>query len=381
MTTTIRGNTDGIPTHGLAQETPAAWNKRRDMIVRVQAPLNAEPPASALAEEDITALDTFYCRNHGPIPDIDPERWRLGVDGAVADPLTLTYDELTTEFVAHDVVATLVCAGNRRAELMKVHPIPGKEPWEQGAISTAVWRGARLADVLRAAGVGAADGLQVAFAACDVSHMAVPPQAYGASIALTKAMSEEVLLAWQMNGEPLPRIHGGPVRVLVPGFIGARSVKWVTGITVQPFESQNYFQAVDYRLLPPDVDPAPGVGIPLSSLSLSCGILAPDDGATVSAGPLELSGYAIAEDCRRVARVEVSTDAGTRWRHAELQPARSRWAWRQWSVGVQAEHGPLTVLARAWDDTGATHPESPGSLWNPGGYANNAWARVDLTVR
>ncbi|MGH3563257.1 MAG: sulfite oxidase [Mycobacterium sp.] len=358
-----------------------AWGKRRDMIVHSQAPVNAEPPASVLAEGEITASEAFYCRNHGAVPDLAPEQWRLSVDGTVTNPLTLTYAQLTTEFSAHDVIATLVCAGNRRAELLQVRRIPGKEPWGQGAISTATWRGTRLADVLRAAGIHAEDELHVAFAAPDIAPKASPVQTYGSSITLDKAMSGEVLLAWEMNDEPLPRIHGGPVRVLVPGFIGARSVKWITGITVQPFPSQNYFQAVDYRLRPPDGDPtAPGEGIPLSSLSLGCGILTPDDGATVPAGPLDIQGYAIAADCRRIARVEVSLDAGVSWRQAELQPTTSRWAWRQWSLPVEVERGPLGVLARAWDDTGATHPESPASLWNPGGYANNAWARVELTV-
>ncbi len=354
------------------------------MTVHTRAPLNVEPSASVLAEDDITASDAFYCRNHGPIPDIAPAQWRLEVDGTVAAPHALTYDQLTTEFAVHTVVATVACAGNRRAELLRVRPIPGKEPWGQGAISTAVWRGARLADVLRATGVSPEDESHVAFAAPDVARGASPVQPYGCSIALSKAMSEEVLLAWEMNGEPLPRVHGGPVRVLVPGFIGARSVKWITGITVQPSPSQNYFQAVDYRLLPADSDPAtvtPGTGIPLSALSLNCGILDPDDGAAVPAGPVDVRGYAIAGDCRRIARVEVSLDGGGRWHEAELRPARSRWTWRRWSLRIETERGVVGVLARAWDDTGATHPESPAALWNPGGYANNAWARIELTAR
>lgn len=359
----------------------AAWGKRRDMVVHDDDPLNSEPPATVLARDEITAVDAFYCRNHGPIPDVVSARWRLRLDGAAVEPLTLSYHELTTEFDVHEVVATLVCAGNRRAELLKVHPIPGKEPWAQGALSTAVWRGARLADVLQAAGVRADQGAHAAFAAPDVAPQASPPQPYGGSIPLDKAMSGEVLLAWEMNGEPLPRLHGGPVRVLVPGFIGARSVKWITGVTVQPFPSQNYFQAVDYRLLPADGVPAPGAGISLSSLALSCAILTPDDGATVPAGSLNVRGYAIAADSARIARVEVSVDGGASWQPAALRPVLSRWAWRHWSITVDTAPGPLTVTARAVDDTGATHPESPAPLWNPGGYANNAWARADLTVQ
>jgi sulfite oxidase len=126
------------------------------------------------------------------------------------------------------------------------------------------------------AGVHRDDGLHVAFAAPDVAQEARPVQPYGSSIPLSNAMSEEVLLAWQMNGQPLPRAHGGPVRVVVPGYIGARSVKWITAITVQPIPSQNYFQALDYRILPPEADPdsvAAGEGISLSTLALNCDIL------------------------------------------------------------------------------------------------------------
>jgi sulfite oxidase len=360
-----------------------AWGKRGDFIVRDQLPFNAEPPASALAGGEITALDAFYCRNHGLFPDIAPQHWSLTVDGMVDEPLTVTYEQLTTQYDAHSVVATLACAGNRRAELLKVRPIPGKDPWAHGAISTAEWRGARLADVLDAAGVHHDEGLHVAFNAPDVAPEAVPVQSYGSSIPLSKAMSEEVLLVWQMNSEPLQRIHGGPVRVVVPGYIGARSVKWITAITVQPVPSENYFQALDYRILPPDADAdtaAPGEGISLSSLPLNCDILAPGDDDEIPAGPLTIHGYAMAGDGRGIARVDVSLDEGQTWRQADLQRVISRWAWRLWSITVEAEPGPLSLTARAWDDTGVTQPESPVALWNPRGYANNAWAHVELTV-
>src|SRR5271167_1088546 len=142
------------------------------MIVRSESPFNAEPPASVLAEGGITALDAFYARNHGVFPDIAVQEWRLSVDGMVGKALELTYEELTTRFAAHSVVATLACAGNRRAELLKVRAIPGKDPWEHGAISTAEWRGARLADVLGAAGVDLDEGLHVAFSAPDVAQEA-----------------------------------------------------------------------------------------------------------------------------------------------------------------------------------------------------------------
>ncbi len=275
--------------------------KRDDMIVRKQRPYNAEPPAAVLAESDITPIDAFYARNHGLFPDIAAEQWHLTVEGRVATPLTLTYDQLSSDFDRHSVVATLACAGNRREDLLRVRPIPGEEPWSHGAISTAEWGGARLADVLAAAGVRSEAGFHVAFRALDVAERARPAQAYGGSIPLSKAMSREVLLAWQMNGEPLPRAHGGPVRVVVPGYVGARSVKWVTAITVQPGPSDSYCQAHDYRVLPADADPesaAPGEGIALSAPPLNCDILHPTDGDRVSPGELTIRGYGIARGRR-----------------------------------------------------------------------------------
>ena len=359
------------------------WGKRADVIVRTEAPFNAEPPPTVLAGDEITPVEAFYARNHGPFPDMAPAQWRLTVGGLVGTPLTLTFDQLTTGYDQHTVVATLACAGNRRAELLRVRPIPGKDPWEHGAISTAAWCGVRLADVLDAAGVHPRDGLHVEFLAPDIAEEARPVQSYGGSIPLEKAMSHEVLLAWQMNGQPLPRAHGGPVRVVVPGYIGARSVKWVTAITVQDHPSHNYFQALDYRILPPDADPdtiAAGEGISLSSLPLNCDILTPTGGDHVTAGALMLRGWAMAGDGHGVGRVDVSLDGGHTWRQAELHPARSKWAWSQWSLSVDVAPGPLSITARAWDDSGVTQPESPASLWNPRGYGNNAYAHVDVDV-
>lgn len=359
------------------------WNKRGDTVVHEVSPYNAEPRRAALASSVVTPTDTFYSRNHGPIPDIAPGDWHVRVDGVVGEPLELGLDALHSRFAAHEVTATLQCAGNRRAGLQEVRDIPGEDPWGPCATSTATWRGARLGDVLRAAGVESRDDLHVAFGAPDESELASPTQPYGGSIPLPKALSDEVLLAWEMNGEPLPRVHGGPVRVVVPGFIGARSVKWVDSITVQDRPSDNYFQATAYRILPPDADPdaaGPGDGISLSSVALNCDVLDPDDGASVPAGPLTIRGYALAGDARGVARVDVSVDGGHAWRQADLSDDVSPWAWRFWSVTAELRPGPVRIMARAWDTTGALQPESPAALWNPKGYANNSWAQVDVLV-
>ncbi len=355
------------------------WGKRGDMIVHEQEPFNAEPPRAPLAADTLTDVRAFYVRNHGPVPPQE-DGWRLTVDGDVRGARSWTVDELRCRFPVHEVTATMQCAGNRRTGFLPIRDLPGDTPWGPGATGTAVWSGVRLADVLRDAepGPGAA---YVCFAAADVSALASPPQPFGGSIPLAKAMSDEVLLAWGMNGEPLPAVHGAPLRAVVPGWIGARSVKWLRQITLGSEPSENFFQRIAYRLLPAEADPAePGGGLALGPIALNCDILQPDDGAQVTAGRTEVVGYALAGGDRTVARVDVSTDDGRSWVQADLGEPTGRWAWRLWRTQLDLPPGPVTVTARAWDDTGAAQPEDPGPLWNPKGYANNSWGRVQLRI-
>ncbi len=256
-----------------------AHGKRAVLLVHEQDPFNAESTAPALAEADLTALDVFYVRSHGPVPAPEPAAWRLGVDGLVERELELNLDQLRSRFQEHEIVATLQCAGNRRKGLIAVRDIPGEAPWGPGATGTAAWRGVRLADVLEAAGIEA-EAEYVAFHGADTSQEADPPQRFGASIPRHKALAPEVLLAWEMNGDPLPSVHGAPLRVVVPGYIGARSVKWVQRITAQAQPSENYFQAQTYRLLPAHADPKsapPGAGVALGAVALNADILQPEE--------------------------------------------------------------------------------------------------------
>jgi sulfite oxidase len=360
------------------------WGKRDDMVVHGTEPFNAEPPPAALAGEELTPVEAFYSRNHGPIPVLDPATWRMRVDGLVDRELDLSLAELQQRFEPRTEVATLECAGNRRAELLAVRPIPGQVPWGPATISTAAWTGVSLADVLAAAGPGAG-AAHVAFTAPDVAPSVVPSQTYGSSIPMPKARSGEVLLAWGMNGAPLPRVHGGPVRVVVPGYIGARSVKWVQRITIQAQPSESYFQSEDYRLLPPDAEPGPGRGISLGPLTMTSGILRPDhdhdhDDGRRPAGHTDVIGYAFAAEGRTIVRVDVSLDGGRTWTQAAVDDPPSPWAWQLWHTTLDLPAGSTEITARAWDDTGATQPEFPASLWNPAGYDNNSWARVRIDV-
>lgn len=353
------------------------WDKRDDMVVHGTDPYNAEPPRTALADNSLTPTDTFYSRNHATVPRIEPSHWRLRVDGLVDQPLELTLQDLVDRFEHRTLVATMQCAGNRRSALLAVRGIPGEDPWGAGATSTAAWTGVSLRDVLRAADVSA-EAHHVAFEAPDVTDLADPTQVYGSSIPVKKAMAEEVLLAWQMNGEDLPSLHGGPVRVVVPGYIGARSVKWVVRVTALLEPSENYFQATAYRLLPPEGEPAPGAGISLGPFNLTSDILEPDDGATLPVGESQVTGYALAGGDRAIARVDVSLDQGRTWVQAELDAEIGPWAWRLWRTRLILPEGRTCITVRAWDSGGSTQPESPAQMWNPKGYGNTSWGHVTV---
>jgi sulfite oxidase len=355
------------------------YGKRADVIVHEEEPFNVETGPAALAEGPITATDAFYVRGHGAVPEIDPGAWRLQVHGLVERELSLSLETLREAFREREVTATLQCAGNRRAGLIAIRDIPGEAPWGPGATGTATWTGVALADVLALAGPRE-EAAHVGFDGADVCPEARPIQRFGGSIPLDKARRPEVLLAWAMNGAPLEPVHGAPLRVVVPGYIGARSVKWLDRIEVRTRPWQGYFQHVVYRLLPEDGQVGPGAGMPLGLVALNADVLSPADGATVAAGAVEVIGYAFAGGERHVARVDVSLDRGASWAQAELLDDLGRWAWRQWSFVAELAPGEHEILVRAWDSSAATQPEDEAALWNPKGYVNNARPRVSVRV-
>jgi sulfite oxidase len=345
------------------------------MVVHEEEPFNAETGPAALAESPLTATDAFYVRSHAAVPQIDREAWRLHVHGLVERELDLSLVTLHEAFREREVTATLQCAGNRRTGLIAIRDIPGEEPWGAGATGTAIWAGVALADVLALASPLRA-AAHVGFAGADLCLEARPAQRFGGSIPLDKACRPEVLLAWSMNGSPVPLVHGAPLRVIVPGYIGARSVKWLERIEVRSTPWEGYFQHVAYRLLPPDGKPGPGAGMPLGLVALNSDVLSPADRETVTAGAVEVRGYAFAGGERHVARVDVSIDGGASWSQAELLEDLGRWAWRQWRMTVDLAPGEHEILVRAWDSSAATQPEDDATLWNPKGYVNNARPRV-----
>lgn len=360
------------------------------LIVRSTKPMNSETPKELLAASLITPTELFYVRNHLPVPEVDEETYRLQVEGQGLRAVNLSLNELKTKFKKHEVTATVQCTGNRRVELQSVKPIKGLE-WEGGSISTAVWGGVRLRDVLKYAGLDDDDQEvdHIQFEGLDTDLERKP---YGASIPVSKAMDPhgDVLLAYEMNGATLPRDHGYPIRVLVPGTAGCRSVKWLARIIASHEESHSFWQRSDYKSFSPSVDwdnvdwdSAPSIqAMPITSL-----ICEPSTGDKVDDEEFTVKGYAWSGGGQGIIRVDVSADGGKTWHTAELKkvpqkPGRG-WAWALWTATVpvpEGHNGTLELVCKATDESYNTQPEQPGPIWNLRGVNCNSWHRVTVEV-
>lgn len=230
----------------------APFGKSDRFIVHQQSPFNGGVHPSALGHDALTPVPDFYVRGHGPVPTLDAETLVLHVGGMVSQPLTLSLDDLRRQFPERTLEITLQCAGNRRTELDTVRPMQKNALlWTTEAISNATWTGVELGDVLNAAGVQS-DASHVELLGSDLGA-APDGGAFGGSVPIEKGLQPGTLLAWAMNGAPLTSIHGAPLRAIIPGYIAARSVKWLTRITAQDHPSKNHFQAHDYKTFPGNV--------------------------------------------------------------------------------------------------------------------------------
>ena len=352
------------------------------LIVHSHEPFNGEPPLARLRANRITAQRDFYVRSHGNVPTVDPGSFVLSVSGLVATPLRLTLDDLHA-FPERTVEAVLQCAGNRRADMLKVRPVLG-DPWAAGAIGNAHWTGVALADVLRAAGADTSPGRHVGFTALDTCRAGDESVPYGVSIPIAKALSPDVLLAFAMNGAPLAPRHGFPLRLVTPGYAGVRSPKWLAAIEVRDAPSPCPMQAEDYKLLPPDITTAEAIdwqrGLTINDLPLNSAICEPASHATLPAGPTAVRGWAMAS-ARDIVRVDISADGGRSWTQAALDPDPAQWSWAFWSATIDLASGEHDLVVRAWDCAGQTQPASPDDTWNIKGYLSAAWHHVPVTVR
>lgn len=355
-------------------------SQQPDLIVLEQQPFNAAPPLKLLKQTFITSQKHFYVRNHGSVPAIDPANYRLSIAGQVRRSLSFSLDELRQQFPKRTLTITLACAGNRRDELIAVKPIPGEEPWSAHGISTAVWSGVALRDVLLAA-EPEPDAQHIAFTGLDEVEKEGKTFGFGGSIPIAKALSPEVLLAYEMNGQPLSPQHGFPLRAIVPGYTGARSVKWLADITLQRAPSDNYFQTHAYKVFPPDVTAETADWTqpePLGELSINSVICQPTKEEMISTNSVVVAGYAIAGGGHQVEKVELSQNGGKTWVETTFLEEPSPWRWRFWQHRLNLQPDTTELIVRAWDSAGNTQPEDINAIWNFKGYMNNAWHRVTI---
>jgi sulfite oxidase len=333
------------------------------------------------AQDFITPVDRFFTRSHAAVPRIDPVSWRLRVGGLVEQPRSFSLAELLGYFPSRTVAATLVCAGLRRDEFLSLGPLPGELPWGPEPAGTGEWTGVALGDLLRALGVKP-DASHVELIGLDRVERHGEQFGFGGSIDLAKALGDEVLLATHLNGAPLPPQHGFPLRAVVPGWIGARSVKWLGQITLRKDPTSNYFQTQAYRVqrqIDPQNSRDVSAGVALSEVPVNAVILEPEPGQRLAAGPMLVRGWAMGSGARVVTRVELSLD-GREWTPARLLPQESAWTWTFWEAPLVLSPGRHTLMVRATDSSGATQPAEAADTWNVKGYANNAWHRVAVEL-
>jgi sulfite oxidase len=358
-------------------------SKHDRFVVHQEKPLNGGSPVDLLCDSEITPVSRFYVRSHAPVPQVDPSEYRLVVQGLVENPLSLSLDDIKQNYPKRTLSATLQCAGNRRSEFLEVRPLPGESVmWNEEAISTGLWGGASLAEVLDRAGIQS-EALHVEFVSLDCVEENGEKFGFGGSIPLTKALAGEVLLAYEMNGEPLPAIHGGPLRTVVPGYIAARSVKWVGQINLRAEPSDNHFQQHDYKLFPPsedgrDVDWSQGEM--LSELATDAVICVPRDGDTVQAGMITVRGYAVPGADSRIVGVDISTDDGASWYAAQITTPQRAWTWCIWQIRLELPAGKHVLRVRAHDTQNTEQPADIAAIWNYRGYMNNSQYHIQLTV-
>ncbi|XP_013749781.1 sulfite oxidase isoform X2 [Brassica napus] len=371
----------------------------RDPCFKVNAkePFNAEPPRSALVSSYVTPVHLFYKRNHGPIPIVDHiENYSVAVTGLIDNPKMLFIKDIRS-LPKYNVTATLQCAGNRRTAMSKVRNVRGVG-WDVSAI--AVWGGAKLADVLELLGIPKLTGFttlggrHVEFVSVDrcKEENGGP---YKASIPLSQATNPDadVLLAYEMNGEILNRDHGFPLRVVVPGVIGARSVKWLDSINLLAEECQGFFMQKDYKMFPPSVNwdninwssRRPQMDFPVQSAICSL-----EDVQMVRPGKVSIKGYAVSGGGRGIERVDISMDGGKSWVEASRtqKPGRDyisehnssdKWAWVLFEATFDVSQS-TEVIAKAVDSAANVQPENVESVWNLRGVLNTSWHRVLLRL-
>ena len=353
------------------------------MLLLNDRPLNMETPMHLL-DDEITPVDKMFVRNNGLIPDSaysqSLDSWRLTIDGAVDKALVLSFSDLLSRFKVYQYHMVLECGGNGRAGY---HPPAKGNQWTYGAVACPMWTGVRLADVLAMAGVKKS-AVYIGYYGSD-RHISGDPKKVPISrgFPISKGLDAMTLLAFQINGKPLPPEHGYPLRIVCPGYPGSASGKWLKRIWVRDkVHDGPKMEAPSYSM--PKYPVAPGQNVPLSDyeiighMPVKSLITSPRSGTTVGSN-VEARGWAWTS-AESVSRVDVTVDFGRTWQRADLKTARNRYGWQRWRARLQIRKaGYYEVWARATDSTGEMQPMVvPG--WNPKGYLNNAMPRIAIDV-
>lgn len=401
------------------------------MNVLSAKPINAEAPASLISQDFITPEPLWFVRNHHPVPKIDPNAFRLTVRNKNGKAIkSYSLKDIQTKFKPTTITNTIQCGGNRRDEMNKVERTAGT-PWSISAISNARFTGVRLVDVLFDAvnsSLSSSHGEETGSVldALEAQHRHIiftAEEGLQASIPISTAIDRrrDVLLAYDMNGEPLTASHGYPLRAVVPGTVGVRNVKWLTGIQLSIEEAEGPWQrGMAYKGFGPSTKSLDGIDVAaipsLQEQPVTSAITVPSMGATIEPGKTTIRGYAYSGGGRGIVRVDVSIDGGKVWSKATLldgsdQPRGRAWAWTHWEAEVNmptpvsielgepdSDHKlrasatkkgpkkhrgmlPVEIICKATDDGYNAQPDSVKGIWNLRGINNNAWHRINVTVQ
>ncbi|HWV55007.1 sulfite oxidase [Pseudorhodoplanes sp.] len=388
----------GLVPAAMAQDKPAAPaapaakgptylnfpGKSDKLVVLGEKPLVAETPEAQL-DDDTTPTEKFFVRNNGQIPDEakDADKWRIKIDGEVNKPIDITLGELKAKFKPVTRRMVLECGGNGRSFFT---PQARGNQWTNGGAGCAEWTGVRVADVLKAAGVKPSAVFSGHYGADphlsgDTSRVAI-----SRGVPIKKLMDENNLIVWAMNGQPLPNIHGGPVRLLIGGWPGSVSAKWLNRIWIRDkVHDGQGMGGTSYRVA---INPmVPGGKADeknfrdLESMPVRSIITNPADGTKIPAGTREvkLRGASWAGDYE-VKQVDVSLDYGATWQRAQLGKPKNKYDWQRWTANVKLpSDGYFEIWTRGTDSRGIAQPHVAG-FWNPQGYGANPMHRVRVLV-
>jgi len=384
---------------GLGSIVDFSWEtvqrEKPDLIHLLDFPYNGETTRPQLMQGKLTDNKYHFVRNHGGVPNIDEDSYDLEIGGLVNTPAVISLRDLQDpdQFPQVEVTVTLQCSGTRRIEQIGQYPGDGDElinaPWGEGAIGTAVYRGVALKKVLkRACGGVLPDCKHLEFIGADTYFKKGNVFNYAVSVPLRKVRAqggEEVILAWEMNGKPLPKIHGYPLRLVVAGYIGARSCKWVSRVnalaepSMGPVQAQEYLY---YSFQTGKQNAAYSNGFSIQAMPVSSAIIFPREKQLVTHdGHVEVKGWAYSGNASWIERVEVSPDGGHTWyeTHQDEMTEKHYHAWRLWTIKLPLDaEGWVDLCVRAWDSSNNTQPTYVRSAWNWGLHVTSSSHRIKI---